>query len=117
MVDKKEIYKVSEYISNMKIIMFCPDDLDIIKGSPQIRRNLMNIQLSQLFISYYRNPYSIVLLQQSYAFMKVLSFLAQIQRRLVSNKDLVTAISQTHRCSISLVAIAHLDSMEISSDH
>lgn len=63
MVDKKEIYKVSEYISNMKIIMFCPDDLDIIKGSPQIRRNLMNIQLSQLFFSYvqYLNEYNKIL--------------------------------------------------------
>lgn len=63
MVDKKEIYKVSEYISNMKIIMFCPDDLDIIKGSPQIRRNLINIQLSQLFVSYvqYLNEYNKIL--------------------------------------------------------
>lgn len=62
-INKKEIRKVSDYISNMKIIMFCPDDLDIIKGSPQIRRNLMNIQISQLFYSYvqYLNEYNKIL--------------------------------------------------------
>ena len=63
MINKKEIHKVSDYISNMKIIMFCHDDLDIIKGSPQIRRNLMNIQISQLFDFYvqYLNEYNKIL--------------------------------------------------------
>lgn len=63
LVNSKELKKVSEYISNMKIIMFCPEDLDIIKGSPLIRRNLMNIQLSQLFYNYvqYLNEYNKIL--------------------------------------------------------
>ncbi|MDD6224054.1 MAG: DNA replication/repair protein RecF [bacterium] len=62
-VNSKEIKKISEYVSNMKIIMFCPDDLDIIKGSPQGRRNLMNIQISQLFFPYiqYLNEYNKIL--------------------------------------------------------
>ena len=74
MIDKKEIHKVSEYISNMKIIMFCPDDLDIIKGSPQIRRNLMNIQLSQLFYPYvqYLNEYNKILKSRN-EYLKLMS--------------------------------------------
>ena len=62
-INSKEVKKVSDYISNMKIIMFCPEDLDIIKGSPLIRRNLLNIQLSQLFGNYvqYLNEFNKIL--------------------------------------------------------
>ena len=61
--NKKEIKKIASYISNMNVIMFCPTDLDIIKGSPQIRRNLINIQISQLFPLYvnYLNEYNKIL--------------------------------------------------------
>ena len=46
------IRKVANYISNLIVIVFTPDDLEIIKGSPNIRRNLLNIQLSQLSKEY-----------------------------------------------------------------
>ena len=45
--------KVSYYVSSMNVIIFYPEDLDIIKGSPQIRRNFINIELSQLHKNYY----------------------------------------------------------------
>ncbi len=62
-INTKEIKKISDYISNMKVIMFCPDDLDIVKGSPQVRRSLLNIQLSQIFDYYvkYLNEYNKIL--------------------------------------------------------
>ena len=47
-VNGTEVKKLSDYISNLNVIVFTPDDLDIIKGSPNIRRNLLNIQLSQI---------------------------------------------------------------------
>ena len=74
LVNSKEIKKISDYVSNMKIIMFCPDDLDIIKGSPQIRRNLMNIQISQLFDPYiqYLNEYNKILKSRN-EFLKLIS--------------------------------------------
>lgn len=46
------IKKVADYISHLNVIVFTPDDLEIIKGSPNIRRNLLNIQLSQLSKEY-----------------------------------------------------------------
>lgn len=52
-IDQK---KISNYLSRMNVIMFCPDDLEIIKGSPNIRRRYLNIELSQL-----RNDYLILL--------------------------------------------------------
>lgn len=52
-IDNSSISKVSDYISNMNIIIFTPDDLDIIKGSPQVRRKFLNVELSQLYSNYY----------------------------------------------------------------
>ena len=36
--------RISDYISNLIVILFCPDDLDIIKGSPNIRRKYLNMR-------------------------------------------------------------------------
>lgn len=52
-IDDSSIKKVSDYISNMNIIIFYPDDLEILKGSPQLRRKYLNVELSQLYNSYY----------------------------------------------------------------
>ena len=51
-VDGNFYNKVSAYLSNLNVIMFCPDDLDIVKKSPSVRRNLMNVELCQLYSSY-----------------------------------------------------------------
>ena len=59
-VNNKEIHKIKDYISNFCVISFVPTDLDIIKGSPSVRRNLLNIDISQLFNNYitYLNEYN-----------------------------------------------------------
>ncbi len=52
-IDDNSIKKVSDYISSMNIIIFYPDDLELLKGSPQLRRKYLNVELSQLYGSYY----------------------------------------------------------------
>lgn len=52
-LDNSQIKKVSDYISNMNIIIFYPDDLELLKGSPQVRRKYFNLELSQLYSNYY----------------------------------------------------------------
>ena len=52
-IDNNKISKVSDYISNLNIIIFCPDDLELIKSSPQVRRKYLNMELSQLYSNYY----------------------------------------------------------------
>ena len=47
-LNRTEIRKISDYITNLNVILFTPDDLDIIKGAPQGRRNLLNIEISQI---------------------------------------------------------------------
>ncbi|MCI8777701.1 MAG: DNA replication/repair protein RecF [Bacilli bacterium] len=57
--DKKDIFvdgdlykKVGDYITKLNIIIFYPDDLDIIKGSPNIRRRYLNSEISQYDSNY-----------------------------------------------------------------
>ncbi len=52
LVDKNNITKVTDYISNLNVILFTPDDLEIIKDAPSIRRKILNIQLSQISVLY-----------------------------------------------------------------
>ena len=52
-LDQTNINKVSDYISYLNVILFAPEDLDIIKGPPINRRKFLNAELSQLYRNYY----------------------------------------------------------------
>lgn len=54
--------KISDFISQYKVILFSPDELRIIKESPNTRRNYLNISLSQINKSYIKllNDYNIL---------------------------------------------------------
>lgn len=51
-INKTNILKISDYISNINIVLFNLDDLKLIKDSPSIRRRLINIDLSQINNNY-----------------------------------------------------------------
>ncbi|MBQ6323313.1 MAG: DNA replication/repair protein RecF [Bacilli bacterium] len=72
-INKTEIRKVANYVSHLNIIMFTPDDLEIVKGSPNVRRNLLNIQLSQISQIYLKtyNEYN-KLLKTRNEYLKIL---------------------------------------------
>lgn len=52
-IDNDIVKKVSDYISNINIIIFYPDDLNLIKGGPNERRRYINVELSQLSAKYF----------------------------------------------------------------
>lgn len=52
-IDQDTIRKISSYISHINVIIFYPEDLELIKGSPNVRRRYMNMELSQLYSNYY----------------------------------------------------------------
>lgn len=52
-IDNNIIKKNSDYISRMNIIIFYPEDLELIKGSPITRRRFLNLELSQLNSNYF----------------------------------------------------------------
>ena len=47
------VKKVSNYISLVNIIIFYPEDLELVKGSPKIRRKFLDLEISQLYSNYY----------------------------------------------------------------
>jgi len=75
-VDKDELKKLSDYISNLNIIIFYPEDLEIIKGSPQLRRRYINMEISQLDRNYFQilNDYTRLLKMRNDYLKKMSSF-------------------------------------------
>ena len=51
-IDNNEIKKTSDYLSNLNVIIFYPEDLELIKYSPSIRRKYLDIEIGQLDKNY-----------------------------------------------------------------
>lgn len=51
-INNDSIKRVSDYVSKINIIIFYPDDLELIKGSPNIRRRFINLEISQMYGNY-----------------------------------------------------------------
>ena len=47
-----KISKVSEMIGSFKAVLFCPDDLTLVKEGPDGRREFLNVAISQCYPSY-----------------------------------------------------------------
>ena len=88
-IDNNEIKKTSDYISNINIIIFYPEDLEIIKGSPGIRRKFLNLELSQLYNNYYRvlNDYNKLLKIRN-------EYLKKLQKNLIIDQNYFEIITE-----------------------
>ena len=51
-INNTAITKISDYLKDTGVIIFYPEDLDLIKGNPQQRRKYLYTELSQLNTSY-----------------------------------------------------------------
>ena len=47
-----KLKKLSELLGNINIVIFTPDDIDILKGGPQNRRKFLDVMISQLKPNY-----------------------------------------------------------------
>ncbi len=48
----KKVKHLSEYVGFFYVVMFCPEDLELIKGAPSSRRKFLDINISQLNNNY-----------------------------------------------------------------
>ena len=66
-VNNNEVKKHANYIGNMKVIIFNPADIRLIKETPSNRRRFINIEISQLYNKYLStlNEYNMVLKQRN----------------------------------------------------
>lgn len=73
-INNTKVQKISDYISKINIVIFNPDDLKIIKDTPSIRRKNMNIEISQINVSYLNNLNNYnKLLKQRNAYLKLMA--------------------------------------------
>ena len=70
-INDNKINKLSDYISNINVILFSINDLKLIKDTPNTRRKLINLEISQLNNNYikYLNYYNKILKQRN-AYLK-----------------------------------------------
>lgn len=80
--DKKNIFindikvkKISEILGNINVVMFCPDDIEILKGNPEKRRKFLDIMIGQLKPIYiYNLSQYIKVLQQRNNYLRQIKY-------------------------------------------
>lgn len=65
--------KISEFVGHLNVVMFAPNDLELIQGSPGFRRNFMDFELLQVDKKYLHdlNEYKQILKQRNSLLKKV----------------------------------------------
>ena len=82
------IKKISDYISLMNIIIFYPDDLELIKGSPINRRKYINLELSQLYSNYF------ILINEYNKILKIRNeYLKKINKKVSVDKNYIEILT------------------------
>ena len=73
-IDNQEINKLSNYISKLNVIIFSPDNIRLLKDSPNYRRKYLNIEISQLYGNYINNLNDFnKILKQRNEYLKIIS--------------------------------------------
>ncbi|WP_017756761.1 DNA replication/repair protein RecF [Calidifontibacillus oryziterrae] len=67
-VNALEQKKLSSYIGSLNVVMFAPEDLNLVKGSPQVRRRFIDIEIGQIspIYMYDLNQYHHILQQRNH---------------------------------------------------
>ena len=66
-VNQKLVKRNIDYLGNLRVIIFSPDDIRLLKDSPGNRRRFLNIELSQLYEKYVKllSEFNIILKQRN----------------------------------------------------
>jgi DNA replication and repair protein RecF len=68
-----EQQKLSQYVGNMNVVMFAPEDLHLVKGSPQVRRRFIDMEIGQVSPVYLHDMSQMQkILQQRNHYLKML---------------------------------------------
>ena len=77
-LDKQEKKKLSNFIGHLHIVLFAPEDIDLIKGNPQFKRQFLDVSMIQL-----DNPY----IQKLSLYKQLLKQRNALLKRLKLNDD------------------------------
>lgn len=72
-INQKVIKRHIDYLGNLRVVIFSPDDIRLLKDSPGNRRRFLNIELSQLYDKYVKllAEFNIILKQRN-EYLKVI---------------------------------------------
>ncbi|EFR92455.1 DNA replication and repair protein RecF, partial [Listeria innocua FSL S4-378] len=54
-VNHMEQKKLSQYVGNLNVVIFAPEDLSLVKGAPGVRRRFLNMEIGQMQPIYLHN--------------------------------------------------------------
>ncbi|MFC0273056.1 DNA replication/repair protein RecF [Metabacillus herbersteinensis] len=79
-----EQQKLSQYVGAMNVIMFAPEDLNLVKGSPQVRRRFIDMEIGQVSPIYLHDlsRYQKVLQQRNH-YLKLLQIRKQTDQAML----------------------------------
>lgn len=71
-INGKDIRKLVDYFSHFRVILFSPDNIGMIKDSPNVRRKFLNVEIGQINNGYVRSlqNYNAILKQRN-EFLKI----------------------------------------------
>lgn len=80
--------RLSSYVGNLKVVLFAPEDLSLVKGAPQERRRFMNMEFGQMSAAYLYNvsQYHSILDQRN-------QYLRQLKRHQQNDRVLLGVLS------------------------
>ncbi len=81
-VDGNDIKKTSEFVGYLNAVVFTPDDLELVKGSPNLRRKFIDIELSKI------SPIYVFNLSKYYKLLKEKNKYLKSKAKSISNQDL-----------------------------
>ena len=87
-VNHLEQAKLSQYVGNLNVIVFAPEDLSIVKGAPAVRRRFMDMEFGQMSPKYLDNlsQYRTILKQRNH-------YLRQLNRQQAKDKVYLGVLS------------------------
>lgn len=79
-----EQQKLSQYVGNLNVVMFAPEDLNLVKGSPQVRRRFIDMEIGQISSVYLHEMSQYQrLLQQRNHYLKMLQIKKQTDQTML----------------------------------
>jgi len=72
-LDHQEIKKLSKFVGHLKSVLFSPEDIDLVKGTPQFKRQFLDVSMMQVDPSYIEtlNVYKKILKQRNALLKKI----------------------------------------------
>ncbi|TDM02176.1 DNA replication/repair protein RecF [Macrococcus carouselicus] len=81
--------KLTQYVGHMNVVLFAPEDLNLVKGSPQVRRRFIDIEIGQISAVYLNDlsNYQRILKQKNH-------YLKQLKSNPNSDRTMLEVLNQ-----------------------